>query len=52
MADAIDGIQVLINDHRTVEDLFQQYEKATDPAEQTRIVHQVIHELAVHGESE
>ena len=52
MADAIDGVQVLINDHRTVEDLFQQYEKADDPGEQTRIVHQVIHELAIHGEIE
>jgi hemerythrin superfamily protein len=52
MAEAIDGVQVLINDHRTVEDLFSQYEKASDPGEQTRIVHQVIHELAVHGEIE
>ena len=52
MAEDIDGVQLLINDHRTVEDLFQQYEKSTDPGEQTRIVHQVIHELAVHGEIE
>ena len=52
MADAVDGIQVLINDHRTVEDLFSQYERATEPAEQTRIAHRVIHELAVHGEIE
>ena len=52
MVEAIDGIQVLINDHREVENLFQQYEKATDPGEQTRLVHQVIHELAVHGEIE
>lgn len=52
MAEAADGIQVLIDDHREVENLFQQYEKTTDPSEQTRIVHQVIHELAVHGEIE
>ena len=52
MADGRDGIQVLIDDHREVENLFQQYEKSDDPGEQTRIVHQVIHELAVHGEIE
>ena len=47
-----DAIQVLTDDHREVENLFGQYEKATDPGEQTRIVHQVIHELAIHGEIE
>lgn len=52
MADNRDGIQVLIDDHREVEALFQEYEKASDPGEQTRIVHRVIHELAVHGEIE
>ncbi len=52
MADATDGVQVLVSDHRTIENLFQQYEKADDAGEQTRIVHQVIHELAVHGEIE
>ena len=52
MPDSRDGIQVLIDDHREVENLFQQYEKSDDPGEQTRIVHQVIHELAVHGEIE
>lgn len=52
MAAAIDGVQVLINDHRTVEDLFAQYERSTDPGEQTRIAHKVVHELAVHGEIE
>ena len=52
MAETRDAVQVLVDDHREVENLFQQYEKATDPGEQTRIVHQVIHELAVHGEIE
>lgn len=52
MPDSRDGIQVLVDDHREVENLFQQYEKSDDTGEQTRIVHQVIHELAVHGEIE
>ena len=52
MGDGRDGLQVLIDDHREVESLFQQYEKSDDAGEQTRIVHQVIHELAVHGEIE
>jgi hemerythrin superfamily protein len=52
MPDAHDAIEVLTNDHRTVEQLFAAYEQATDPEEQTRIVHEVVHELAVHGEIE
>ena len=52
MATGIDAIDLLISDHREVEELFSQYERATDPAEQTKIVHTVIHELAVHGEIE
>lgn len=52
MADGRDGIQVLIDDHREVESLFAQYEKSSDRGEQTRIVHKVIHQLAVHGEIE
>lgn len=52
MPDGRDAVQVLTDDHREVENLFQQYEKATDPGEQTRVVHQVIHELAIHGEIE
>lgn len=52
MADGRDGIQVLIDDHREVESLFTQYEKSSDPHEQTRVAHKVIHELAVHGEIE
>lgn len=52
MADDRNAVQVLVEDHRTVESLFVKYENAADPGEQTRIVHQVIHELAVHGEIE
>lgn len=52
MVDATDVLRVLANDHQHVEDLFQRYEAASDPAEKTRIAHTVVHELAVHGEIE
>lgn len=52
MPDNRDAVQVLTDDHREVEDLFGQYAKSSDTGEQTRIVHRVIHELAVHGEIE
>jgi hemerythrin superfamily protein len=52
VADTLDAVQVLTRDHREVEDLFGRYESSTDPDEQTRIAHQVIHDLAVHGEIE
>lgn len=52
MPERIDAIELLTRDHTDVEALFQQYEGAAEPAEQTRIVHQVIHDLAVHGEIE
>ena len=51
MADR-DAIDVLISDHREVESLFARYEQETDVNEKTKIVHKVIHELAVHGEIE
>lgn len=52
MVDAADVLRVLANDHQHVEDLFQRYEAASDPAEKTRIAHTIVHELAVHGEIE
>lgn len=52
MADHPDAIELIVADHRTVEDLFTRYEGTTDPQERTEIVHEVIHELAVHGEVE
>ena len=52
MAEQVDAVQVLTRDHREVESLFQRYESSTDPDEQTKIAHEVIHELAVHGEIE
>ena len=47
-----DALDLLTSDHREVEALFQRYESSSDPQEQTEIAHQVIHDLAVHGEIE
>lgn len=52
MSAAGDAVAVLTADHRRIEELFGRYESASDPAERTRIVHEVIHDLAVHGEIE
>lgn len=52
MADHTDAIELILADHRTVEELFTRYEQASDVEERTDIVHDVIHELAVHGEVE
>lgn len=49
---AQDAITLLTEDHRKVESLFVRFESTRDPQEQTEIVHEVIHELAVHGEIE
>lgn len=48
----MDALTLLANDHRKVESLFARYEGTTDPQEQTEVVHEVIHDLAVHGEVE
>lgn len=52
MATDTHALELLGSDHRMVEDLFTRYEKSTDVQERTEIVHEVIHELAVHGEVE
>jgi hemerythrin superfamily protein len=49
---ATDAVTLLTEDHRKVEALFSRYESSSDPQEQTEIAHEVIHELAVHGEIE
>lgn len=47
----MDAIVLLKNDHKTVEKLFKQFEKAGDSAEATkgRLVQQIIEELSVHA---
>jgi hemerythrin superfamily protein len=52
MSEPIDAVDLLTSDHRTVEELFGRYEQTADAEERTRIVHEVVHELAVHGEIE
>jgi hemerythrin superfamily protein len=52
VADQLDAVQVLTRDHREVENLFARYESSTDPDEQTTLAHEIVHELAVHGEIE
>lgn len=48
----MDAIEVLTRDHREVEALFTQYEAAADDDTRTRVAHEIVHELAVHGEIE
>ena len=47
----MDAIELLKNDHRTVERLFSRYEDTTDQAEKTRddLVDEMIQELSVHA---
>ncbi len=52
MADAKDAVALLTRDHREVESLFGRYEAATDVETRTEVAHQVVHDLAVHGEIE
>jgi hypothetical protein len=43
-----DAVELLKNDHRKVEQLFQQYEGASDGEQKQQIAHQVCQELIVH----
>lgn len=52
MAEKPDAIELIKRDHRNVEEMFSQYERTQDPDERTRIAHDAVHELAVHGEIE
>jgi hemerythrin superfamily protein len=45
----MDAITLLKQDHKTVEKLFKQFEKTTQPAQQRRIAEKVIEELSVHA---
>jgi hemerythrin superfamily protein len=45
----MDAITLLKQDHKTVEKLFKQFEKAKQPAEQRKIAGQVMKELSVHA---
>lgn len=52
MAEQMDAVDVLTRDHRYVEELFGQYEAAADNDSKTKVAHEIVHELAVHGEIE
>ena len=45
----MNAITLLKQDHKTVEKLFKQFEKAKQPAQQRKIAGQVIKELSVHA---
>jgi hemerythrin superfamily protein len=48
-----DAVSLLMSDHRTVEDLFKEYEKAkSDPKRKQKIMAQIDTELRVHMELE
>jgi hemerythrin superfamily protein len=52
MTETMNAVELLARDHREVEGLFTQYETSTDTDRKTEIAHEVVHELAVHGEIE
>ena len=45
----MDAITLLKQDHKTVEKLFKQFEKAKQPAQQRKLASQVTKELSVHA---
>jgi len=47
-----DGLQLLATDHRKVEDLFAQFEKATGTSAKEKLVRQICTELKVHAQIE
>lgn len=47
-----DAIKLLTDDHRTVEELFEQFEKASDTERKEQIARQICTELKVHASLE
>jgi hemerythrin superfamily protein len=45
----MDAITLLKQDHKTVEKLFKQFEKAAQPAQQRKLAREVVKELSVHA---
>ena len=52
MADKMDAIALLKQDHRTVEDLFEQFEKASGEGRKRKIAEQICMELSIHAQIE
>ena len=49
---AKDAVALLKDDHRTVEDLFAQYEKATGDGRKQKLATQICTELSIHAQIE
>ena len=49
MADKMDAVALLKSDHRTVEDLFAQFEKASGVGRKQKLANQICLELSVHA---
>lgn len=49
MADALDAIQLLTKDHREVESLFKQFEKASGDGDKEQLARRICTELKVHA---
>ena len=45
----MDAITLLKQDHKAVEKLFKQFEKAKQPAEQRKVAEKVVKELSIHA---
>lgn len=52
MASKLDAVALLKEDHRKVEDLFQQFESATTKAQKQKLATQICTELTVHTKIE
>jgi hypothetical protein len=49
MADKLNAIQLLTQDHREVEELFEQFEKAGDDSKKEQLARRICTELKVHA---
>jgi hypothetical protein len=49
MADKLDALQLLTQDHRKVEDLFEQFENASGDGKKEKLARQICTELKVHA---
>ena len=49
MADTLDAIQLLKQDHREVESLFEQFEKASGDGDKEQLARRICTELKVHA---
>jgi len=47
-----DGLQLLAGDHRKVEDLFEQFEKASGASAKEKLVREICTELKIHAQIE